>query len=136
MHFFAHGLMKNNFLDRAAWQDMLDREQTPETSGCIGLLRRSDYASHQGTLLVWCGKAGGMEADFRAYGGSAGSDVDLLLVADDDALQALRTQGLAALRPMVRTGRLHPYMLRTMDELESAGLADFVEDMGLTFPKH
>lgn len=128
--------MKNNFLDRAAWQDMLDREQTPETSGCIGLLRRSDFASHQGTLLVWCGKAGGMEADFRAYGGSAGSDVDLLLVADDDALQALRTQGLAALRSMVRTGRLHPYMLRTMDELESAGLADFVEDMGLTFPKH
>lgn len=136
MHFFAHGLMKNNFLDRAAWQDMLNREQTPDTSGCVGLLRRSDFASRQGTLLVWCGKAGGMEADFRAYDGSAGSDVDLLLVADDDALQALRTQGLAALRSMVRSGRLHPYMLKTMDELESAGLADFVEDMGLTFPKH
>jgi hypothetical protein len=37
---------------------------------------------------------------------------------------------------LVRQGRLHPYMLKTMDELEAAGLVEFVEDLGLVFPKH
>jgi hypothetical protein len=37
---------------------------------------------------------------------------------------------------LIRQGRLHPYMLKTMDELEAAGLAEFVEDLGLVFPKH
>jgi hypothetical protein len=37
---------------------------------------------------------------------------------------------------LVRRGKLQPYMLKTMNELEVAGLADFVEDLGLIFPKH
>lgn len=115
---------------------MLDREQTPNASACISVLRRNEFASRQGTLLVWRGAPGGMQADFRAYQGAAGGDVAVLLVVDDDAVQALRTRGLATIPALIRAGRLHPYMLKTMDELESAGLADFVEDMGLTFPKH
>lgn len=115
---------------------MLDQEQAPDASACIGVLRRKEFTARQGTLLTWRGTAHGMQADFRAYQGNAGSDVAVLLVADEDAVEALRAQGLAAIPSLVRMGRLHPYMLKTMDELESAGLADFVEDMGLTFPKH
>jgi len=40
------------------------------------------------------------------------------------------------MRQLVRQGKLDPYMLKTMGQLEAAGLADFVEDLGLTFPKH
>lgn len=115
---------------------MLDREQTPDASACIGVLRRNEYVARLGTLLLWCGKTGGMQAAFREYQGDAGSDVAVLLVADEDAVQALRARGLTSIPALIRTGRLHPYMLKTLDELESAGLADFVEDLGLTFPKH
>lgn len=115
---------------------MLEREHMPEASACIGVLRRQEFAARSGTLLTWSRTAQGARADFRAYGGDAGGDVAVLLVADDDAVQALRAKGLTAIPPLVRAGRLHPYMLKTLDQLEAAGLADFVEDMGLTFPKH
>lgn len=115
---------------------MLEREQAPEASACIGVLRRHEFAARLGTLLIWRCAAAGLQPDFREYRGATGSDVAVLLVADEEAIQALRARGLASIPSLVRTGRLHPYMLKTMDELEAAGLADFVEDMGLTFPKH
>lgn len=129
-------LMDDDFFDCAGWQAMLNREQVPVATACIGLLRRPEYVARAGTLLLWRSGKNGMEADLRSYQGTAGRDVAVLLVADSDAIEAMRTQGLAAIPAAVRAGRLHPYMLKTLDELESAGLADFVEDLGLTFPKH
>jgi hypothetical protein len=128
--------MEDGFLDRAAWQAMLDREQTPAACACIGVLRRPDFAAKKGTLLVWRGTSETMQAEFRAYQGTVAGDVAVLLVLEEDAVPVLQSQGLAAMPPLVRSGRLHPYMLKTLDGLEEAGLADFVEDMGLTFPKH
>ena len=115
---------------------MLGREAAPPASACIGVLRRSEFAARRGTMLIWRCTADGLQAEFRDYQGNPGGDTAVLLVADDEAVQALRARGLAAISSLVRVGRLHPYMLKTMDELEAAGLADFVEDLGLTFPKH
>lgn len=115
---------------------MLDREGMPASSASIGLLRRKDFAARRGTLLLWRSDAEGCRANLCEYSGAAGSDVAVLLVADDEALAALREGGWAPLPALVRQGRLHPYMLKTMDELEEAGLAEFVEDLGLVFPKH
>jgi hypothetical protein len=128
--------MENSFLDRTGWQTMLAREQAPEASACIGVLRRNEFAARRGTLLFWRFTADGLQVDFQEYRGDLGNDAAVLLVADEEAVDTLRTRGLAAIPSLVRLGRLHPYMLKTMDELEAAGLADFVEDMGLTFPKH
>lgn len=124
------------FLECALWQRMLDRESALVGGGCIGLLRREDFSARSGCLLIFQGTPQGMRASMRAYLGEAGGDVAVLLVADAEAMQTLQQQGLAALRRLVRQGRLDPYMLKTMDQLEQAGLADFVEDLGLTFPKH
>ena len=115
---------------------MLMREQAPDALACIGVLRRNEFAARRGTLLLWRFTAGGMEAEFLDYDGDLGRDTAVLLVADEEAVHTLRASGLATIPSLVRLGRLHPYMLKTMDELEAAGLADFVEDMGLTFPKH
>jgi len=115
---------------------MLDREGLPASSAFIGLLRRDDFAARCGTLLVWCSDSEGRRAVLRKYNGQAGADVAVLLVADADALAALREGGWAPLPGLIRQGRLHPYMLKTLDELETAGLAEFVEDLGLVFPKH
>lgn len=134
--FLYDSRMENDFYDRAGWQAMLDLEQTTDASACIGVLRRNEFVARRGTLLLWSGEISGMQAAFREYHGDAGSDVAVLLVADEDAVQTLRARGLASIPILIRTGRLHPYMLKTLDELEAVGLADFVEDMGLTYPKH
>ena len=115
---------------------MLDREGMPAASAAIGLLRRDDFTARSGTLLLWRSDSEGCRAVLREYSGRAGEDVAVLLVADRDALMALREDGWAPLPGLIRQGRLHPYMLKTMDELEAAGLAEFVEDLGLVFPKH
>jgi hypothetical protein len=62
--------------------------------------------------------------------------VALVLVTDSEALGELRAHGAARMRPLVRRGRLQPYVLKTLDELSDAGLADFVDDLGLVFPRH
>jgi len=115
---------------------MLDREGMPPSDAAIGLLRREDFAARRGTLLLWRNDAAGRRAALREYSGAAGADVAVLLVADADALAALREGGWGVLPGLIRRGRLSPYILKTMDELEAAGLAEFVEDLELAVPRH
>ena len=105
-------------------------------SMAIGLLQREDYRSGKGTMLVWELGAEGMHATCRPYGGKNPQDLGLLFVADADDLATLRSEGLACLASMIRRRRFDPYMLKTMAALEAAGLAEFVEDLGLNFPIH
>jgi hypothetical protein len=128
--------MDDGFLDCAGWQAMLVREGMPTSGAAIGLLRREDFAARRGTLLLWRNDAEGCCADLCEYSGQCGEDVAVLLVADGAALAALREGGWAVLPGMIRRGSVHPYILKTMDELEAAGLADFVEDMELAVPRH
>lgn len=128
--------MDDSFLDCTRWQAMLDREGIPATDAHIGVLRKDDFASRRGKLLVWRGTKQAVLVSLREYNGEQDADVAMLLVADDDALQSLLAEGLAMIPLLVRRGKLQPYMLKTMNELEVAGLADFVEDLGLIFPKH
>ncbi len=128
--------MRDGFFNCAGWQAMLEREGMPASGAAVGLLRRDDFAARRGTLLLWRSGSDGCRADLREYSGEAGEDVAVLLVADAEALAALREGGWAPLPALIRQGRLHPYMLKTLDELEEAGLAEFVEDLGLVFPKH
>lgn len=129
-----------DFADCGAWQAMLDREAADwppiAADACIGVIRKADHAARQGTLLLWRAAAAGVRAVVRDYGGDPGEDVALLLVADDEALAALRAQGMTAVPSLVRRGGLLPYVLKTLEQLEAAGLAEFVEDLGLVFPKH
>jgi len=81
-------------------------------------------------------EASGMRALIREHSGEFGPDVAVLLVVDDVAIEALQTQGLASARTLVRQGKLQPYILKTMDQLEAAGMEDLIEDLGLTFPTH
>ncbi|MBA3904339.1 MAG: hypothetical protein C0522_11830 [Rhodocyclaceae bacterium] len=128
--------MDDSFLDCTRWQAMLDREGIPAADAYIGVLGKDDFASRQGKLLVWRGTKQAVLVSLLEYNGEQDADVAMLLVADDDALQSLLAEGLAMIPLLVRRGKLQPYMLKTMNELEVAGLADFVEDLGLIFPKH
>ena len=122
------------FFDLARWQRLLDAET--EVPGGIGLLRRQDFIAREGTLLLFRDGAPGTRVSLSAYSGEADAEVGVLLVADAEAIRSLQTQGLGAARTLLRQGRLHPYMLKTLAQLEESGLADFVEDLGLAHPKH
>jgi hypothetical protein len=126
----------DGFLDCAAWRAWLEREVLPSAAAWVGVLRRDEFARGRGKLLVWQTGEDGVRVALREYRGAVAADVALLLVADNAALGELLAHGAARIRPLVRRGRLHPYMLKTLDELGDVGLADFVEDLGLVFPRH
>ncbi len=128
--------MEDGFLDCTGWHAMLNREGMPVSSASIGLLRRDEFAARRGTLLLWQNAGTECRAVLREYNGQCGDDVAVLLVADADALVHLRKGGWAVLPGMIRRGRLSPYILKTMGELEAAGLAEFVEDLELAVPRH
>lgn len=128
--------MSEAFLDCGAWKAMLDREGVAAADAYVGVVTRDDYAARRGNVLVWRGTGDGARAEVRAYDGRLDGDVAMLLVADPEALGALLAAGLAEVPQLVRRGKLHPYMLMTLDDLDDVGLADFVEDFGLVFPRH
>ncbi len=128
--------MNDGMLDCAAWQAMLEREALAVADACVGVLTREEFAARQGRVLVWRATAEGVRVALRHYGGEVDADVAMLLVAPPEAIGAVLADGLAQVPRLVRRGRLDPYMLRSLEELEDAGLADFVEDFGLVFPRH
>lgn len=128
--------MSETLLDCSAWKAMLDREGIAAADAYVAVVTRDDYAARRGNVLVWRGTGDGARTEVRAYDGRLAADVAMLLVADPEALGALLAAGLAEVPHLVRRGKLHPYMLMTLDGLDAVGLADFVEDFGLVFPRH
>jgi len=129
---------EDRFLDCTRWQTMLEQLSGSgfAPGAGIGLLRKEVFAARQGSLVVLRKEVSGMRALVREYSGEPGADVTILLVLDAAALETLQTHGLTCARALVRQGGLQPYILKTMDQLEAAGMDDFIEDLGLTFPKH
>lgn len=125
-----------NPFDLTAWQTMLEADDLPEATAWIGVLMRADFTARHGCLLLWRRDPAGVQVITRAYDGTGTDDVAMLLVVADEAVTQLLAGGLAQMPTLVRGATLHPYMLMTLDGLEEAGLTDFVEDMGLVFPKH
>ncbi|MBV6475916.1 MAG: hypothetical protein MOGDAGHF_01493 [Rhodocyclaceae bacterium] len=130
------GFMSDAFFDYHGWQAWLERAGMPPASAAIGLLQREDHSARCGTLLLLSSRAEGCRVALREYNEAPGDDVAVLLVADADSFAMLRGAGLEKLPGLIRQGRLHAFMLKTLDELEAAGLAEFVEDLGLVFPRH
>ena len=126
------------FLDCTRWQTMLEQlsDSGIALGAGIGLLRKEAFAARKGSLVILRQEASKMRALIREYSGEPGADVAVLLVLDAAAVDTLQTRGLTAARALGRRGSLQPYILKTMDQLEAAGLDDFIEDLGLTFPTH
>ena len=63
--------------------------------------------------------------------------LDLLLVADDEALEAIsRHLGgdpLTVMKGLIRRGNVLFYVMRTKRELQDAGYEDFLDSLGLAF---
>ena len=143
------------FSELPAWQQMLDRSRElfcdMAPGSRIGLMRRNgadagkraaalfatEADSPAATLLTWeCGEDG-MRAGCASCRHPRELRLDLLLVADDEALEAIsRHLGgdpLTVMKGLIRRGNVLFYVMRTKRELQDAGYEDFLDSLGLAF---
>jgi hypothetical protein len=142
------------FGDVHAWQAMLDRHAPLFTEllpgSAVGFVPRAGSGIHPGKhvagvmnaegagqMLTWLMDGDRMRAGIRDYTGFQDARVDLLFVADDAGLEAMRDalQGetLSIIKRQIRKGAIMFFVMRTKFELQDAGYEDFLDSLGLAF---
>ncbi len=142
------------FGDLPAWQSMLERhgplfsELVPGSS--VGFVPRAGSgiqpgkhvagvmnAGGSGQMLTWAMGDDGMRADIRDYAGFQDASVDLLFVADEDGLAAMRDalagETLSIIKRQIRKGSIMFFVMKTKYQLQDAGYEDFLDSLGLAF---
>lgn len=146
--------METAFGDLSAWQAMLDRhaELFSEMSAGsrVGFVSRSGSginpgkhvaglmaASGAGDMMAWERQGAGMHTRLERYAGFQDARVDLLFVAEDDALatlrEALHGEALALIKRLIRKGGIMFYVMKNKYQLQEAGYEEFLESLGLAF---
>jgi hypothetical protein len=138
----------------ADWQAMLDRqaelfaEMVPGSS--VALVPREGSgiqpgkhvaglmaAGGSGEMLRWEVTAVGVKAALVPYRGFQQAKVDLLFVAEAEALDKLRAdignETLPLMKRMIRAGSIMFFVMRTKHELQDAGYEEFLDSLGLAF---
>ena len=96
-------------------------------------------ARGEGEMLAWeiPAEASGMHASFRSYTGFEDTQVDLLFVAEDAGLQALRAalagDALSIMKRQIRKGAIMFYVMKNKYQLQDAGYEEFLDTLGLAF---
>jgi hypothetical protein len=151
-------MMATAFGDLSAWQAMLDRhaELFSEMSAGsrVGFVSRAGSglnpgkhlaglmaSSGAGDMMAWERSATGMRSSLEGYSGFQDARVDLLFVAEDQALAAmnealrgeLRGEALSIIKRLIRKGGIMFYVMKNKYELQEAGYEEFLESLGLAF---
>ena len=136
------------------WQAMLDRhgelfvDMVPGSS--VAILPREGSgiqpgrhvaglkaAGGAGDMLRWEVTANGMRAEIVPYRGFQEAKVDLLFVAEAEALDKLRgdigEETLPLMKRQIRAGGIMFFVMRTKYELQDAGYEEFLDSLGLAF---
>lgn len=142
------------FGDIAAWQSMLERHAPLFTEllpgSAVGFVPRAGSGIHpgkhvagvmnasgQGEMMSWSMEGDAMRASLRHYSGFQEARVDLLFVADEDGLQAMRAalngETLSIVKRQIRKGAIMFFVMKTKYELQDAGYEDFLDSLGLAF---
>ncbi len=146
--------METAFGDLSAWQAMLDRhaELFSEMSAGsrVGFVSRAGSgitpgkhaaglmaAPGAGDMMAWEHQGAGMHTRLESYAGFQDARVDLLFVAEDDALATLREslngEALALIKRLIRKGGIMFYVMKNKYQLQDAGYEEFLESLGLAF---
>ncbi len=146
--------MANAFGDLSAWQAMLDRhaELFSEMSAGsrVGFVSRSGSglspgkhvaglmaANGAGDMMAWERRETGMQTSLEDYAGFQDARVDLLFVAEDEALAAMREalsgEALGMIKRLIRKGGIMFYVMKNKYQLQDAGYEEFLESLGLSF---
>ena len=136
------------------WQAMLERHATLFSEllpgSAVGFVPRAGSGIHpgkhvagvmnaggEGQMLTWVMEGERMRANLRHYSGFQDARVDLLFVADESGLDAMRDalQGetLSIIKRQIRKGAIMFFVMKTKYELQDAGYEDFLDSLGLAF---
>jgi hypothetical protein len=146
-------VLERDFGEIAAWQSMLDRhrelfvEMVPgsrigfvsrEASGILpGKHLEGVKLAREVPMLAWQLEDGAMSARIERFVGMAATRVDLLLVADDEAmammLDQLEGDTLTVIKRLIRRGRMMFFVFKNKAQLQDAGYEDFLDSLGLAF---
>lgn len=136
------------------WQSMLDRHAELFTDmlpgSAVGFVPRAGSgiqpgrhvaglmaAGGESEMMAWEIVGDGMRASLRRYAGFQEAKVDLLFVAEDAAIaamrEAIRSDTLSIMKRQIRQGGIMFYVMRTKYELQDAGYEEFLDNLGLAF---
>lgn len=118
---------------RLAAENRADLFQALDPGARIGLVARGSLEK----MLVWESSDHAVEAKDMPFKGYGAAEVDILLAADNDALEKIvvATEGplFEVLRAGIRSGSVVCYMLRRRCDLETKGYDEILEALGFVF---
>ncbi len=125
----------------SAWQPTIDSNadlfSDLDDGARIGIARRVDVNQPGALMVVWEAADGILTARERPFSGYRDAEVDVLLVADDEALDSLSGQlaadALPAVKQLVRRGNIVCYVLKRRCALIAAGYEDVLDTIGVPF---
>jgi len=143
----------HTFGDIARWQRMLERYRelfvemqqgsrigfvSREASGILpGKRLEGVQVATEVPMLAWQLENGGMAARIERFAGMSSTRVDLLLVADEEALATMLDHLDADLptviKRLIRRGRMMFFVFKNKAQLQDAGYEDFLDSLGLAF---
>ncbi|MCX7150324.1 MAG: hypothetical protein NTY05_13100 [Rhodocyclales bacterium] len=145
--------MDQTFGEIAPWQRMLDRYRelfvemqqgsrigfvSREASGILpGKRLEGVQVATEVSMLAWQLENDGMSARIERFAGMSSTKVDLLLVADEDAMATMFDQMEGdmptAIKRLIRRGRMMFFVFKNKAQLQDAGYEDFLDSLGLAF---
>ncbi len=129
------------FLDGSSWQAILDCRQEIFTNmlpgASLGILPKKEFNSPSGAMLTWNRQDSKMAVDYQPFTGFRDASVDLLFVADDEALESLHSKAMDnpfdEMREQIRNGNILFYVMKTKTELLDLGYEELIEVLGIPF---
>lgn len=146
--------MEDMFGEMSMWQPMLDRQHElfteMESGSRIGFVSREasgilpgkrlegvQVVASEVPMMAWEVENGSMRARIERFSGMSSTRVDLLLVADQEALETMRTElggsMLTTIKRLIRRGNIMFFVFKNKAQLQDAGYEDFLDSLGLAF---
>lgn len=127
-------------MDDEHWQQLLARlpevEEVPGRPLAVAFIGADDYVAKRGTARLWWPGSRGQPAGPVRFDGRYPDDWGLLLVMNDMAIEKVGADGTACMAHLARLLDIKPFVLRQRDELDAAGVLEFIEALELATPKH
>lgn len=111
-------------------------EQAPGPPLAVAFMDSMAYAARRGTAWLWWPGSNARPAGPVVFDGCYPDDWGLLLVMNAAALEKVGADGTAWMSHLVRRLDIKPFVLRRREELDVAGVLDFIEALELATPKH
>ena len=141
------------FGDMSQWQSMLDRQRelfvemdsgsrlgfvSREASGILpGKHREGVQVVTEVPMMAWEVENGAMSARIERFAGLSATRVDILLVADREAMETMLAElggdMLKTIKRLIRRGNIMFFLFKNKTQLQDAGYEDFLESLGLAF---